>query len=185
MRRRGRATLGGSGIAHTLSRLLTPIARTGFSLAVLAACLDQATKWIIVYHVMDPPRRIEVTSFFNLVMGWNRGVSFGLFNNDSPMTVWVLSIVAIVIIAGLSFWLIRATHPLLGIGLGLVIGGAVGNLIDRFRFGAVADFLDFHVMGYHWPAFNVADAAITVGACCLLVETLFLQENKRNLSNGS
>jgi signal peptidase II len=162
---------------------LSSASRLGLAAATIIVALDQLTKWIIVYHVMMPPRRIEVTSFFNLVMGWNRGVSFGLFSNDSQVTVWILSFVAIAIITWLTVWLLRATHRLLGLGLGLVIGGALGNLIDRLRFSAVADFLDFHVAGFHWPAFNVADTAITVGAICLLVETLFLHDKRYTDSN--
>lgn len=164
---------------------LSRVAKWGFALALLVTALDQLTKWIIVYHVMAPPQRIEITSFFNLVMGWNRGVSFGMFNNDWGATVWILSIVAIVIIVVLSVWLTRAGNWVLAIGLGLIIGGALGNLIDRLRFGAVADFLDFHAFGYHWPAFNVADTGITVGAICLLVETLFLQDKRCTDSVGS
>ncbi len=164
---------------------LSSVSRSGFALAGLVVVLDQLTKWIIVFHVMNPPRLIEVTPFFNLVMGWNRGVSFGMFNNDAAATVWILSIVAIVIIGVLAVWLIRAHNRLLAVGLGLIIGGALGNLIDRLRFGAVADFLDFHAFGYHWPAFNVADTAITLGAICLLVETLFLHDRRSTDSMGS
>jgi signal peptidase II len=145
----------------------------GLGLAAVVVVLDQLTKWWILDHVMQPPRVIEVTPFFNLVMTWNRGVSFGLFNNDSPYNALVLSGVALAIAALLVVWLARAAQPLMVWGLGLIIGGAIGNMIDRLRFGAVADFLDVHAGGWHWPAFNVADAAITIGVAVLIADSLF------------
>jgi len=145
----------------------------GLWIASAVVLLDQGSKSWILQRVMVPPRVIEVTSFFNLVLTWNRGVSFGLFNNDSSLNAWVLPVVAVLILAFLFFWLKRAKTLVMSIGLGLIIGGAFGNLIDRLRFGAVADFLDFHVAGYHWPAFNVADAGITVGVGVLIADSLF------------
>ncbi|MCG8509325.1 MAG: signal peptidase II [Rhodospirillales bacterium] len=152
--------------------------RKGLGLAVLAFGLDQATKWWIVERVMQPPRFIEITPFFNLVMGWNRGISFGLFNNDSPYNAWVLTTIAAVIVVVLLVWLRRAERGVIAAGIGLVIGGAIGNAVDRMRFGAVADFLDFHVAGFHWPAFNVADSAIFIGAALLVFDALFGQPEK-------
>jgi signal peptidase II len=113
---------------------------------------------------------IEITSFFNIVEVWNPGVSFGM---GAALGPWVLTGLAVVISVALFIWLLRAETGLLQIALSLLIGGAVGNVIDRVRFGAVYDFLDVHVMGYHWPAFNVADSAITVGAVMLLFDSLF------------
>ena len=144
--------------------------RLGLAVAAAVLVLDQVTKWVILDLVMDPPRVIEVTGFFNLVMVWNRGVSFGLLSNDSALGPWLLSAAALAISTGLAIWLYRATNGLLAVALGLVIGGAIGNVIDRVRFGAVADFLDFHVGGYHWPAFNVADSAIVVGVALILLD---------------
>jgi signal peptidase II len=152
--------------------------RQGLGLAVLAFGLDQATKWWIVERVMQPPQRLEITSFFNLVMGWNWGVSFGLFNQRSPYNAWVLTTIAAAIVVMLIIWLRRADSRLIAAGIGLVIGGAVGNAVDRMRFGAVADFLDFHIAGYHWPAFNVADSAISVGAALLIFDALFGKAEK-------
>lgn len=145
----------------------------GLCLVAGVTFLDQLTKWWIVETVMNPPRVIEITSFFNLVLGWNRGISFGFFNNDSPLNSWVLPLVTGLIICFLAIWLVRAGNLLVCSALGLIIGGALGNLIDRLRYGAVADFLDVHAFGYHWPAFNVADSAITVGACILVWDSLF------------
>ena len=153
----------------------------GIVAAIGVVALDQASKWWILEHVMRPPRVIELTGFFNLVVGWNRGVSFGLFNSDSPYNAWVLSAIALLIVAALAVWLGRARSPFLVAAIGLVIGGALGNVVDRLRFGAVFDFLDLHAAGYHWPAFNVADSAITVGAVMLIVDSLFLRpENHKH-----
>lgn len=153
---------------------------TGLGIAAAIVVLDQLTKWWIVETVMKPPRVIEIAPFFNLVIGWNRGISFGLFNNDSPLNSWVLPLVTVLIVCFLAVWLVRARDSLISTALGLIIGGALGNLIDRVRYGAVADFLDFHALGYHWPAFNVADAAITVGAGVLVWESLFAREEASN-----
>ena len=109
---------------------------------------------------------------------WNRGVSFGLFDNDSVWTPMLLSLLAVGISIVLMVWLRRAEGKWLALGLGMVIGGAVGNVIDRAVWRAVFDFLDFHVAGYHWPAFNVADAAITVGVVLILTEGLFAKDRK-------
>ena len=157
----------------------TPLFRKGLGLAAAVLILDQITKWWIVFTVMQPPRVIPVTPFFNLVMGWNRGVSFGMLDSDSQAAAWILSLLALAITAALGVWLYRADRLRVAFGIGLVIGGAVGNVIDRVRWGAVADFLDLHWAGYHWPAFNVADSAITVGALVLILDSLFVREKKR------
>ena len=164
----------------------SPLFGRGLALAAVIVAVDQATKWWILERVMMPPRVIPMTPFFNLVMTWNRGVSFGLFNNDSPYNALILPLIAIVISALLGIWLARAHKPILAYGLGSVIGGAVGNLIDRVRFGAVADFLDFHVWGYHWPAFNIADSAITIGVAILIADSLFgtAEQHRKNEGLG-
>ncbi|RDD60508.1 signal peptidase II [Ferruginivarius sediminum] len=134
---------------------------------------DQVTKWLILAKVMDPPRIIEVTGFFNLVLVWNRGISFGLLGNSAGWQSWVLAAFGAVVAGGLLVWLHRAVQGLLpSLGIGLIVGGALGNVIDRLRFGAVVDFLDFHVGGWHWPAFNVADSAITIGVAMLVLDAI-------------
>lgn len=144
----------------------------GCAVAVITLVLDQISKWWIVARVMDPPRAIELAPFFNLVMVWNRGITFGLFG-DAHWGRWAFAALALAIVGVLMSWLSRAAHRSTALALGLVIGGAIGNVIDRVRWGAVADFLDFHVAGWHWPAFNVADSAIVVGVGLLLLEALF------------
>jgi len=122
---------------------------------------------------MQPVRVIPVTPFFNLVMGWNKGISFGLFHGDSIFNIWGLPAIALIITAFLLVWLWRSKGCVISIAISFIIGGALGNVIDRIRFGAVADFLDIYVLGYHWPAFNLADAGITLGAVLLIYDSLF------------
>jgi len=160
-----------------------PLIRIGFPVAAAIIALDQAVKYWIVHDIMAPPRIIEVSSFFNIVMVWNRGASFGLFSSQSPWTPVFLCTVAVVISIALSVWMYKAKSPWLATALGMVIGGALGNAIDRVIFGAVADFLDFHAYGYHWPAFNVADMAISVGVVMLLFDGL-IEKRRDNRLEG-
>jgi signal peptidase II len=145
--------------------------RQGLAIAGLVVVLDQLTKWAILIWL---ERAIALTPFFNLVVVWNRGVSFGMFDSASRLGPWILSGLALAVVVLLLGWLRRVDHPITAAGLGLIIGGAIGNVIDRVRFGAVIDFLDFHALGWHWPAFNVADSAICVGALLLLVDGLLM-----------
>jgi signal peptidase II len=149
--------------------------RLGLIIALIVMILDQASKWWMLEGVgmLANPRVIEVTSYFNLVMAWNRGVSFSLFWHEAEYMPYVLSAVALGIVAFLLSWLRKADRPFLAVSIGMVIGGALGNVVDRLRFGAVTDFLDFHVLGYHWPAFNVADTGISVGVALIVLDSLF------------
>jgi len=113
----------------------------GLAIAIMVAALDQASKWWILLSVMRPPREIEVTSFFNLVMGWNTGVSFGILTQSSA---WILTAVALAVVVGLLVWLRKAETRLVAVAIGMIIGGAVGNVFDRLYHGAVLDFLDVH-----------------------------------------
>jgi signal peptidase II len=145
----------------------------GLLIAAFVFVLDQLSKFYIVNDVMENPHVIEVTSFFNIVMAWNNGVSFGMFNWDSHIKSYVLTAMAFAAALGLLFWMMREKRLSFVIPCGAIIGGAIGNGVDRLHWGAVADFLDFHAMGYHWPAFNVADMGITCGATLLIVDSLF------------
>ena len=138
----------------------------------MAIILDQMTKWWILTSVMTPPQRVPVTGFFDLVLVYNRGVSFGLFGGAPSWVTAALIIFAILLSVALCIWMWRADSLLLGTALGFVVGGAIGNVIDRLLHGAVVDFLDFHAAGYHWPAFNVADSAITIGVVFLILDSL-------------
>ncbi|WP_373084606.1 signal peptidase II [Sneathiella sp.] len=145
--------------------------RIGIIVAIAVLAIDQISKIYLIDVMAAHPLGIEVTSFFNLVMVWNRGVSFGMFAGDNMrwILVGVSSVISIVIIV----WLGKATNKVLAIGLGFVLGGAVGNIIDRVRLGAVADFFDFDLIFMRWPAFNVADMAIIVGVAFIVLENLF------------
>ena len=116
----------------------------GLLVAVLAIGVDQVTKWWILIYIMDPPRVINVTPFFNLVLVWNRGISFGMFSDESMAGVWILSFLALIIVGFLFNWLRKAESKRVAISLGLIIGGALGNVIDRAVHSAVLDFLDFY-----------------------------------------
>ena len=147
------------------------LAYAGLGLALAVFLADQATKWLILLSVMQPPRVIPVTPFFNLVLVWNQGISFGLFANAAEATRWVLTGLAVIVSAALLVWLWRASDRLTVYSLGGIVGGALGNALDRVIHGAVVDFLDLHAGGYHWPAFNLADSAITLGAVALIAQS--------------
>jgi signal peptidase II len=153
---------------------------TGLVMALAVLALDQATKWLALETLFDRGP-VAVTPFFNLVLVWNRGVSFGMFAGSGA---WLLTLLAAGIGAFLVVWLYRETRAFTRIALWLVLAGAVGNVIDRLRFGAVVDFLDFHSFGYHWPAFNVADSAIVVGAGLILLDSLVLSQRTNPLGRG-
>ena len=106
--------------------------------------LDQVTKWWIINYVMQPIKILPITPFFNIVLTWNSGISFGIFSNQGEFSVIILSTLAILIVFFLAVWLIKAENRKLIIGLIFIIGGAIGNIIDRVYHGAVIDFLDFH-----------------------------------------
>ncbi len=144
--------------------------KQGALAALLVAGLDQASKWWIVTGVMAPERIIEVTPFFNIVMVWNRGITFGLFGDQPAAMRWVLALVSLIVVVILAVWMFRAASVWVVVALGAVIGGALGNVVDRIAYGAVADFLDFHVGLWHWPAFNLADSAIVLGVVVLMLD---------------
>jgi signal peptidase II len=147
--------------------------------AGLVIVLDQITK-VAVLRTFTPGEGSQLTSFFNLVLVYNRGAAFSFLADAGGWQKWFFLALAL----GISAWIIgmlkkHADDLLQALALSLVLGGALGNVIDRVLYGAVVDFLDFHVAGWHWPAFNVADSAITVGAVLLVWEQLFAARQKK------
>ena len=147
------------------------LALFGFAVAAVIFIADQITKHIILRVVdLDRIGQIQVLDpWFNFTMVWNRGVSFGLFQADSDWQRYILIAVSLVIASLLAVWMLKAERRLQALSFGMIIGGAVGNVVDRFAYGAVADFLDFS--GLYFPyVFNIADAGISVGVAILLLD---------------
>lgn len=144
-----------------------------FLIALIVIILDQASKAWILYDLMNPPTVIPIFPFLDIVLAWNKGVGFGFLQAKTLWGMLGLVGMAFGISTCLGIWLWRTTDKLLLVSLSLIIGGAIGNIIDRLRFSAVIDFIYVHVyiFGYHFPAFNVADSAITVGAGLLFLES--------------
>ena len=149
-----------------------------FALAAAVILLDQVTRWAVLENFVYGERR-EITGFFNLVLVYNKGAAFSMFASADGWQTPLLILFAIVAAGIVSYLIVRNREKrVLCLGLALILGGALGNLIDRLRFGHVVDFLDFHAMGWHWPAFNVADSGITVGALLLILDG-FVHHEKR------
>ncbi len=144
--------------------------RPALVLSAVIVVLDQLSKAWLIGWLQEQGGWQQITGFFNLVMVWNRGISFGMLQSDETGR-WLLVAFSLAVCLGLGFWLWRQSRRWPSYALGAVIGGALGNIIDRIWRGAVADFFDFHLMGYHWPAFNVADSAITIGVAMLLYDS--------------
>lgn len=149
----------------------------GMLVAAVALIADQASKWALMDILRLPEAPIDVLPFFRLVMVWNQGVSFGMFADAGDMRRWVLIGVSLTIVCVLLAWLWRAEKPLIAWAIGLIIGGAVGNVVDRGRWGAVADFFYFHYEQFYWPAFNIADSTIFIGVVLLCWDSIVLSKN--------
>ncbi|MEX0429990.1 signal peptidase II [Spiribacter insolitus] len=151
-----------------------PVARSGLPLGVATAVVvlvaDQLTKWMAL-SALEPYQPVSLLPVLNLTLAFNAGAAFSFLADGGGWQRWLLSGVAVAVGVYLLIWLrgLDAGKRLEVIGLGLILGGAVGNLVDRLRLGGVIDFIDVHVGGWHWPAFNVADSAITLGVVAVLV----------------
>jgi signal peptidase II len=153
-----------------------PLARLGLATAVATAVLDQALKvWLLFGFDLQGRGVVRVTPFFDLVLIWNRGISYGLFQQDGPLGQWLLLGLTAAAIVLLWIWLARSPSRLMVLSLGLIIGGAVGNAIDRMAYGAVVDFALLHLttatFSFKWYVFNLADAAIVAGVAGLLYDS--------------
>jgi signal peptidase II len=155
---------------------MNPYLRPGIIAAVAALVLDQVSKlWLL--FVFDIARRgaVAVTPFFDLVLAWNTGISYGWFQSESQFVQILLMLVKAVAVVVLAIWMARSRTLLATVALGLIIGGAIGNAIDRFAYGAVVDFALFHLQiggkTFHWYVFNLADVAIVAGVAGLLYDS--------------
>ena len=144
----------------------------GTLIAVAAFATDQIHKWwmLNVYDIAEK-KHVTITPFLDLVMVWNYGISYGLFQQDGDMGRYILIAVMLLAVLCLVIWLATCEGRLTAAALGLVIGGALGNIVDRVVHGAVADFFSFHAFGYHWYVFNLADVAIVAGVVVLLYDS--------------
>ena len=150
--------------------------RPGVIAALAALVLDQATKlWLLFVFDIAQRGAVEVTPFFDLVLAWNVGISFGWFQSDSQLAQIALMAIKAVAVIVLAIWMARSRTKIATVALGLIIGGAIGNAIDRFAYGAVVDFALFHVQiggnVFNWYVFNVADVAIVAGVAALLYDS--------------
>jgi signal peptidase II len=152
---------------------------TGFALAValMAAAIDQAAKlWLLYVFDLGGRGIVTLTPFLDLALTWNTGISYGLFRQEGPLGQWALLALKAIAVVLLWIWLARTSSRLTALSLGLIIGGAIGNAIDRLAYGAVADFVLFHIttanFSFKWYVFNLADVAIVAGVIGLLYETL-------------
>jgi len=149
-----------------------------FLLAAAIVVADQVTKWAVLANFAYG-ERLRITEFLNLVLVYNKGAAFSMFADASGWQTPLLIAFALVAAVIVGTLIVKNPHKrLLCLGLALILAGAIGNVIDRLRYGHVVDFLDFHAMGWHWPAFNVADSAITIGAVLLILEGLVHQEKR-------
>jgi signal peptidase II len=151
-----------------------PLSPLGLGIAAVVLLVDQAHKaWMLYVYDIGAKGVVRLTPFFDLVLVWNQGVSYGLLTQRSELGRWALILFAFAAAIGLAIWLARTTSLLAAAGIGVIIGGAIGNAIDRVLYGAVADFFSFHAFGYEWYVFNIADTAIVAGVVGLLYESLF------------
>jgi signal peptidase II len=155
---------------------MTPHLRPGVIAALAVLALDQASKlWLLFVFDIAHRGAARVTPFFDLVLAWNPGISFGWFQNDSAVAQVSLMIIKAVAVIVLAIWMARSRTLLVTVALGLIIGGAIGNAIDRFAYGAVVDFALFHLQiggnTYNWYVFNLADVAIVAGVAALLYDS--------------
>jgi signal peptidase II len=168
----------GDDVGFCVGRLMTPHLRLGVIAAIGVLVLDQASKFWLV-RVFDIAHRgtVKLAPFFDLVLAWNQGISFGWFQNDGAVAQVVLMAIKAVAVVVLAVWMARSRTLLATVALGLIIGGAVGNGIDRFAYGAVVDFALFHVQiggnTFNWYVFNLADVAIVAGVAALLYDSFW------------
>lgn len=145
---------------------------------------DQLSKYAILHWMLGQSSGFRIFDFFNIVRAWNTGVSFSMLNDYGRTGMWILIIMALLIVAMLFYWLKNEKDKITQVALGLIMGGALGNVIDRVIYGAVFDFLDFHIGDTHWPAFNIADSCICVGAMIIVLQSILTQLKSKENKNA-
>ena len=154
---------------------VTRLAWATYALAAAVIVIDQISKfWILNVYALPAKGQVAILPFFDLTMVWNRGVSFGFLRAEQDLARWGLVLFSVIVAGALAWWARKTEEPLRCAALGLVIGGAIGNMIDRVRFAAVVDFLDFSGLHFPW-VFNIADSAITVGVILLILESFLVK----------
>lgn len=165
---------------------MTP-ARLGFIVTVLTLALDQASKLYLLFGYDLPVREpLSPAPFLDLIVVWNPGISYGLFKQNTDFGRWVLAGIQVAAAVALTVWMTRVPGRLLAAALALIVGGAIGNAIDRVAYGAVFDFVHLHVGSFSWYVFNIADAAIVAGVVGLVYDSLVAEKSRaRRLSKSS
>jgi signal peptidase II len=157
----------------------------GVVAALIVLAVDQASKWWILYRLALPDiGQLVVLPVLNFTMVWNRGVTFGLLNGFGGWSYLVLAGVAFAVVVALGMWLRRAESPVVAAALGAIVGGALSNVLDRLRYGAVVDFIQAHLGAWSWYVFNLADAAIVCGVVTLLLDSLLRRPSQARSSEG-
>ena len=182
-----------------------------FFLILVVIGLDQASKWFVMESMLrvksenpdfwtwfttrdmveyfsdqqEEYKQVVFNDWLNFTMVWNRGISFGMFGAGAGKTPLLFIALSMMISLGLLIWLVLARTKMLFFALPLIIGGAIGNVIDRVRFGAVADFIDMHLGDRHWPAYNIADACVVIGAIFLILDTIFDKSGSKKGSKNA
>jgi signal peptidase II len=150
----------------------------GILIAILVTTLDQAHKYYMIEILDIANNEYAVTSFFHMVMVWNHGISFGMFQNPGDGK-YILIVLALAICGIMLVWLKNSSDKLSMWAIGFIIGGAIGNVIDRLNYGAVADFFYFHYQNFGWPAFNIADIAVFLGAAMICIQSIFFNDEAK------
>jgi signal peptidase II len=158
----------------------------GGLIALAVVLVDQIAKACVLSYSAQPDvDPTPLTPFLDLTLRWNKGISFSLFARDSASAQASLLVLTLAVVGLLAWWLFRSRSLLPAAGLGLIIGGAVGNAIDRLAHGAVVDYLDLHAFGRHFFVFNIADAAINIGVALLILDLVFAPRAPKGESQGS
>jgi signal peptidase II len=167
-------------------RFFGPLSRFGLAIAAAILIADQATKFIVLHRLgLVPGEALVLTPFLDLVLTFNRGISYGLWPQSSEFGRNLLIVLSVAAACFFALWLARTSSCLVAAALGLLIGGAIGNAIDRALYGAVVDFISLHALGWRWYVFNLADSAIVAGVLGLLYDGFLVGATKRPPSRGT